>query len=392
MNIVVSGIWDFCISSLGAQALSDGLMIKLRRLYPGTDLQPFGPASLPLLRWFVSIVDKRPKLYDPWFFLIYLAYRLVNYKRIRAISSADLLVISGDGLVADIFATSTVMFACEIRYALAHGIPTISLNQSVNITPRTLAHYCVTHWFMKAPLSVREVDSQRELSRYFPNRDIPLAIDAAFLCPAPTDDELVRFGALSKAIRKDLGIDRYILVGIRGNRPSNQAIDEDAWCSVLKMTAEAFPGHTILLASTCAEHDAPLARRLARRVENAVVAEVLMDWETYNYRFYQVLLRDSVACISDRYHQNVLSILNGIPFIPVAGNTSKTGGIRDLLGWPIPIQPIPTKDNLPGYQKALDQLLTDYPRLQKQLREKAPPTIQLHDRYQQILKNAFKGL
>lgn len=391
MNIVVSGIWDFRISSLGAQALSDGLLLKLHTLYPDASIGTLGPTSLPLVRWLIRAADGHPSLYAACFQLIYLAYRFIKRNRNRTIGQADVLIISGDGLVADIFATSTVMFACEIRYAIEQDIPVISLNQSVNTTPGSLAHHCVTHWYMAAPLSVREIDSQRELSRFFPNREIPLAIDAAFLCPPPTSEESDRFHRALDSIKRELGINRYVLVGIRANRPSDQHIDEDAWCAVLELVAEAFPEHAILLASTCAEYDIALARRLAQRVDSAVVAEQLIDWTTYNYRFFQVLLREAAACISDRYHQNVLAVLNGTPFIPVAGNTSKTGGIRDLVGWPIPIQDLPATDNLEGYREALTYLVHNYPKLKDYLKEEAPPAIAEHDRYREILKDVIDG-
>lgn len=391
MKIVVSGMWDFRISSLGAQALSEGLLLKMGDVYPDATIEAMEPAHLPFLRRLVMLVESRPALFHVWFDLVYHAYRILNRQRIRNIAKADLFVVSGDGLVADIFVTSTVMFACEIRYAIERSIPVVSLNQSINTSNGSLAHYCVSHWFMGAPLSVREIDSQHVLSRQFPAREIPVAIDAAFLCPPPTEEELRRFGSFLQRMKKRLGIDRYILVGVRANRPSGQAIDEDAWCAVLESAKERFPERVMLLASTCAEHDMPLARRLAQRVAGAVVAEELMDWTTYNYRFFQVLLQGAHACISDRYHQNVLAALNGTPFIPVAGNTSKTGGIRDLIAWPIPIQQLPTKDNLDGYREALDYLVGHYAELKNHLRELAPAAIKQHDRYREVLQGITDG-
>ena len=41
--------------------------------------------------------------------------------------------------------------------------------------------------------------------------------------------------------------------------------------------------------------------------------------------------------VSGRYHINIMSRMAGVPFVPLASNTWKMEGARELYGWPVPV-------------------------------------------------------
>jgi polysaccharide pyruvyl transferase WcaK-like protein len=391
MAIVVSGLWDYRISSLGAQALSAGLRHKVEQTFPGQPLQVL--YNDDLFKGYGSVlglVRRIPLLYPPVFHLFYKLYRRLHAERVATIAAADLLVVSGDGVVADLFTPHTVMLAFDIRAAAEAGTRLVSLNQSINITRRSLAAYCVRHYFMTHPISVREAKSQALLGELFGRTDVPVHIDAAFLVRPLDEHEDAGFARELADLKQRHGFDDYVLVGIRGNRPATQVIDTDAWREVVRATAETF-GRTVILASTTAEFDLPLARKIAAGCDDVLILPELIDWGRYNHRFFIYLLRQAYANVADRYHQNVFSALAGTPFLPVEGNTSKTSGLVALLGYDMPVLPLPTAANLPAYRDALRHLADHHAEIKTSLAHTVRDATEHYDGYSQLMQATMAG-
>ncbi len=391
MAIVISGLWDYRISSLGAQALSAGILHKVEHTFPDTPIHVL--YNDDLFRGYGALlggVRRARALYVPVFYLFYRLYRHLHPKRVAAIAAADLLVVSGDGVVADLFTPHTVMLTFDIRAAEAAGTPVVTLNQSVNITKRSLAAYCVQHHFINHPISVREGRSQALLKKLFDRQDVPVHIDAAFLVRPIDEHETTLFQRKLSRLRQIHGFDEFVLVGVRGNRPASQLIDVDAWREVVRATV-AVLGRTVVLASTTPEFDQPLAHRIAEGCENVVVAPELIDWGHYNYRFFIYMVGQAYANVADRYHQNVFSALSGTPFLPVEGNTDKTAGLVSLLNYDLAVLPLPTASGLAQFQDALHQLKTRHTELREELTSSVRSAMHDHDGYAQLLRDTIDG-
>jgi len=54
-------------------------------------------------------------------------------------------------------------------------------------------------------------------------------------------------------------------------------------------------------------------------------------------RYILTFLKQVRLVVSGRYHINMLSLLAGVPFIPLSSNSWKIEGMRELFDWPIPV-------------------------------------------------------
>ena len=388
MKITICGVWDYSTSSLGAQALSEGIIRKVKHTYPKAKVTII-PQQV-LLRGISVIcrVFRKPSVFAiPLFEVLYFFYKHNLTDRMKAVREADMVLINGDGVVADMFCADTLVLAMDLRTAMEAGVTCCSLNQSVNVEEDTLAQYCVKDYFMPNPLSVREPDSLNLIKRRFPEKRPHLSLDAAFLVDELARDEKERYSVMVEALRSRYGFNDYILCGIRGNRPSSHIIDPESWARVLRKIQDVFPGHTIVLASTCPEHDMPLAQKLLKLVPGSVMPTELADHRHYNYRFFMQFLKEAAMTIADRYHQNVLAALVGTPFIPVEGNTSKTTGTVKILEYPVPVHALPSPSTVPDYDITIKKMYTEQRALRQYLIDVVPGRISLHDSYTEFLQS-----
>ncbi|MCX7591853.1 MAG: polysaccharide pyruvyl transferase family protein [Kiritimatiellae bacterium] len=389
MSVVISGLWDRTISSLGAQALSDGMRAKLAALWPDKEVVELRNENLftgcsTLIRLF----DGKKVFYPVLFTILGTVYQIRFLRRVRAIRKSELLIINGDGIVGDQFTYHTALLALDLRMALKSGVKCVSLNQSINVTRGSFAHYCVKRYFLQCPVSVREAESLHYLQEEFGRHDVVLSLDSAFLVPPLDAKEISRYDEALSSFRSRYGFEEYVMVGVRANRPRWQIVDTRAWAEVIRAAAEIFQC-SILLASSTPEYDIPLARRLSKLSGLGIVIEELMNWQKYDYRFFLYLVARALASVSDRYHQNVFAALVGTPFVPVEGNTTKTLGLQFLLPPGLRVLPVPSVSNLNSYHEALRLVWQNNQAIRAHLRDSVTKLKSTHDRYEELLKAAL---
>ncbi len=398
MKILVVGLWDFSISSLGAQALSDGLLHILKKQFPNDEIVPLPFAKLGIIvRKLGYLLSLRNRwIYSLIFNFSYLIYLLLNISRRTFFNNADLLIVSGDGIVADIFWFDTLYLACDIKYAQTRNIKVITLNQSVNTQPGSFADFLVRKYFITNPIALREEQSYRYIKNIVEsnkqNIQVYKCVDSAFFVPHLTEEEKKQFKLYADSIYEKYNLipRQFCVVGIRGNRPPDQIIDLNAWASFIKQM-RSIVSMPVIFASTCAEYDIPLAHKLKEYIDELIIIEELYDWQKYNYRFFLYLLKDSYLSVSDRYHQNVFSALCRTPFLPIQGNTSKTQGLIDLFEYPFDVLPLPQENNIRELTRELKRLIENRTQICELLAE-LDDRLSSQGQYERLLTSAVQSL
>jgi polysaccharide pyruvyl transferase WcaK-like protein len=354
-KIYISGIWNYTQTSLGGQALSDGIVNIVEENFTSSNIHLGNMISF--FRGADRILNILCK-YEILFKYIFKFYSYIYKKRyihqVDKIKESDLLIINGDGVVADIFPKDSLQFAIEIKIALDNGIEFVSMNQSINVKNGSFVDCLVKKYFLQGNISLREVESYLRIKRYSNNDSIVnLSIDSAFLTKNISKNESLHYKEflLSNLFNKyDLKEDEFIIVGIRGNRPPGQTISIKHWAEFLQ-NVEKITSKKIVFVSTTMLLDYPIALKIKKIFNNLIVIDEILDYGKYNYRVIEYFISLSYLSISDRYHQNVFSLLMGTPLIAFEGNTSKTQGLIDTMGYEGEIYNLPDKNNI-------DRLLT----------------------------------
>jgi polysaccharide pyruvyl transferase WcaK-like protein len=354
-KIYISGIWNYTQTSLGGQALSDGIVNIVEENFTSSNIHLGNMISF--FRGADRILNILCK-YEILFKYIFKFYSYIYKKRyihqVDKIKESDLLIINGDGVVADIFPKDSLQFAIEIKIALDNGIEFVSMNQSINVKNGSFVDYLVKKYFLQGNISLREVESYLRIKRYSNNDSIVnLSIDSAFLTKNISKNESLHYKEflLSNLFNKyDLKENEFIIVGIRGNRPPGQTISIKHWAEFLQ-NVEKITSKKIVFVSTTMLLDYPIALKIKKIFNNLIVIDEILDYGKYNYRVIEYFISLSYLSISDRYHQNVFSLLMGTPLIAFEGNTSKTQGLIDTMGYDGEIYNLPDKNNI-------DRLLT----------------------------------
>lgn len=391
MSIAVSGLWDYRISSLGAQGLSDGIVKRVSDTYPDDILIRLNVVShLPRAGFLIRIFGRNKLFYSFLFKIIYKKYCKLYSKRIEQIEKLSALVMSCDGIVADIFQFDTCMLACDIKAAMENNVKVVSLNQSMNVSKGSFAGYCVERYFLPNALSVREPDSADVLLDEFGYACKNISLDAAFLVDKLSQAENQIYNDyLTKIMAKYRLKPDYIVLGIRGNRPLSQSYDIKDWVNILHEIQDLWPDKDIVFASTACNLDINVGRSLAEEFPKLVVIEDYIDFGRFNYRFFIYFLSQALFSISDRYHQNVFAALCATPFIAFEANTSKTQGLRDLLKYPIDILTLDTLKAPTQIKQTLNYLYNNYNEIKSKLPDLLQEAISAHDNYTSILQEVY---
>lgn len=385
MIITVAGIDNtVTTNSLGIQAVSDGLLTRLKNIFPDARIiRHLKDYRISKEIWSEGDrVDQNPPLYRDYFYRFVKHFKERHPERVRNIQASDRLIICGDGIIADLFPQWCLVLAAEASIAMENGIPFVTLDQSVNVSRRSLAGFAVEHVFLKAPVSVRELDSIDVMKRTFQTENVHLAIDTAFLVDPVSEVEKPLYDQYLKTLKGQYGFSEYLLFSARGKRPSHQPIDPEAWAVVLRRMAEIFD-LPVVFASTCPAEDIAVAREIKKRFKPVILPEELLDSGKYDYRFFLHLSASSTANLSDRYHQNVFSLLSNTPFLPVEGNTSKSKGLIEMVQYPFEILPLITMNRIDSFLQALNNFSSRYQELQHFLIHQKQ--IRPFDRYREFL-------
>ncbi len=390
MKIFVSGIWDYTEGSLGAQALSDGLLTEVRKTFPNAQI--YCPKQV-FSKYFPEKILHN-KLLTKLFKKQITAYFKSLYKRIAAenvklIASANLVIISGDGIVTDIFPHSTLQLATEIELASDYGVRCISLNQSANFVRKGFVDYLFQRSFMRYPIQLREEDSF-QFVKSMPNPHnvyIERGIDSAFLTKPLSQSEINYYDKeLINPIYQAYGLSEkeYICISVRANRPKSQNINLKYWAEFFRHV-QATAKKKLLYLSSANHLDKVNGIKLANAIDNLVIVNEFDDYGKYNYRVIERMIQKSAFSISDRYHQNVFSLLTNTPLISFEANTNKTQGLIDTMGYRGEILELPDEQNIVDLKRKFDfawgnKDILDFSIVKKNIHEK--------NTYRQFLLNA----
>ena len=362
MIITVAGIDNFVsTNSLGIQAISDGLLTLLKKIFPGAQfIKHLKDYKMSYEIWKKAFeVDGHPHLYKDYIDEFIENFMENHPQRVEDIQRSDRVIICGDGIISDIFPQWCLVLVAEAAIATANDIPFVTLDQSINTSNNRLTGYAVKKYFLKSPISVRELNSLKLLKDEFNVDNVNLSIDTAFLVDTLSEAEISLFDQYLEELKDRYEFDHYLVFSARGKRPDFQPIDPRAWGRVIEELSHTFNG-SVLFASSCPAEDLPLAHDIQVYFRNFIIIDDLVDWGKYNYRFFLYMLEKAVMSISDRYHQNVFSLLSKTPFIPVEGNTSKSHGLIEMLKYPFSMLPILTDEHLPLYENKIAEFSLRY--------------------------------
>ena len=352
-------MWNYTEGSLGAQALSDGLLTEVRATFP--DAQIYCPKQIFSRYLPEKILHSRlfTKFFKRHIFNYFKKlYIRIAVENVKHIASADLVIISGDGIVTDIFPHSTLQLATEIDIANDYNIKCLSLNQSANFVRGGFVDYLFQKSFMRYPVQLREEDSFKFV-KSMPNPKnvhIERGIDSAFLTkPLGCSETNFYDKELIEPIYQAYNIleKEYICVSVRANRPKSQDINLEIWAEFFEYVQVSTKMKLLYLSS--ANHlDKINGIKISKIFSNLVVVNEFDDYGKYNYRVIERIIQKSAFSISDRYHQNVFSLLTNTPFIGFEANTSKTQGLIDTMGYKGEIFELPNKQNIDDLKSKFD--------------------------------------
>jgi polysaccharide pyruvyl transferase WcaK-like protein len=372
MKIVLAGVDNYySTNSLGIQAMSDGIRCRIGEIFPGAELLTHLKTLTPSGRdWnWLKVVNGHPFLAKPMLWYLYRKFKINEPVRIEEIKKSDILIVSGDGIIADIFTGWGLTLAFEMMVAIENNVPCYFVNQSINVTTKSILGYVVMSYFRKCRVSVREGISARLLADSFGIEGTPISVDSAFFVDPLTGFEEELFASWWSPLKKKYNFDDYIIVGVRGKRPKDQPISAESWAKAINETMNKFPSKQIVFVSSCPKEDIVLAKQIQSIIPGLIVIDELADTEKYNYRFLMFLLRGSFLTISDRYHQLILSLLVGTPVIPIEGNTSKTAGLFELIGTDVPLLSVLTPENSCRYNDTIKYVSENYSEIKKAMPE-----------------------
>jgi polysaccharide pyruvyl transferase WcaK-like protein len=390
MKIVLAGVDNYCsTNSLGIQAMSDGIRRRIGDIFPGAEIVTHLKTLTPSGKdWYwLKVVAGNPSFTKPMLWYLYRKFKRNEPVRIEEIKKSDILIVSGDGIIADIFTGWGLTLAFEMMVAIENKVPCYFVNQSVNVTVKSILGYVVMNYFRKCKLSVREGISARLLADSFGIEGTPISVDSAFFVDSLTDFEEELFASWWSPLKKKYNFDDYIVVGIRGKRPKDQPISAESWAKAIDETMKKFPSKQIVFVSSCPKEDIVLAKQIQSVIPELIVIDELTDTEKYNYRFLMYVLNGASLTISDRYHQLILSLLVGTPVIPVEGNTSKTAGLFELIGTEVPLLPVLTPENSYRYNETIKYVSENYSEIKKAMPERSHYSS--FDRYDNIFNNSL---
>lgn len=252
MKIVISGIDNYSsTNSLGIQAMSDGIINKVGEIYPNAELILHFKTLIPSKtewRW-LKFIEGYPIFNKPTIAYLYGKFKRQQQDRVEEIKRADRLIVSGDGIIADIFTGWGLSLAFEMMVAIENNITCYFVNQSINVSAKSILGYVVSQFFPKCHISVREGISARLLNQLFGLEKTPISIDSAFFVAPLNNLEKEQFAYLITQLKERYRFDNYIIVGVRGKRPTDQSISVESWVEVIKELMLRFPSQKVVFVS-----------------------------------------------------------------------------------------------------------------------------------------------
>lgn len=302
-------------------ALGAGIVLKDRELRPRAQMTP---AEARVYQWAQRLHHRL----SPFF-----AAPLVpgpNLHAQRLFAWAQVVLLDGDGHIADPFRDAALRSFFDLALAKALGAAAYSVNQTVDIAHPVLRRLARAVYNRIDGVIVREPQSVQALEELGVRASqITLAADCAILADERRDAEadrlMERFGVPEGAIG----------LVLRGD----MAPDLDYWTRAVQQI-EAQTGRKVIILSSCEQDDLPFGRQLGQAT-GATVIEGLTD-----YALFISFVRHLSLVITQRYHPLYFSLMAGVPILPLLGNTFKARGLLQHFEYPADVLDAPALETL----------------------------------------------
>jgi len=333
MRIFLSCDYYPLIDNLGSQALTEGLIINLnkrknldilRRGFISDYFRSFKSKFKLIPHKLLSNLLKKRLPYECAEQIFEIAFNLFTKfpelkGRIRDLITSDWIVVSGDGIMADIFEKSAFDALLDVYFAKKLNIPTIIVNHSVNFSDNVFFEFYKKMSFsahLKAVV-VREKRSLERLKEYgFQNEKLYLRYDCAFLVNSLSKSA----GESALKIRGINTKQKLAGIVIRANRPTTQKLNLVSYKNLINFLKAS--GFSPLFLTSCPYHDYKVGIKLAKDLNLTLLSDY-----NYCYAEYIAILKNMDIVVSDRYHTVVFCFLANTPFVAFKGNTDKIEGL-----------------------------------------------------------------
>jgi polysaccharide pyruvyl transferase WcaK-like protein len=306
----------------GGQASSTGIKTLVKKTYPDAtfvplDLPPFTFNKIRIAR---TVWEK--KLANA--ILIDDREGVVKYLKKLNIDESffegfDTVCFNGEGAVhaksGHLIRLMGILYEFKKRRAFVSA-----LNQTVDLGDNKLIQNVVKKVYsMVDYLAVREPVSQRELQKLGLN-------------PEPVADAAYALGSFSKEKIKELTVDlnlpkKFIAVTgssfLKRSRKSIKLMDR------LLKSVQLFYADTPIYFLANAKTDMYIAKKLQAKYGFTIFGF------PEKYDRAMAVIAKAYIVIGGRQHPNIFAAMQGVPFVPLKGNTHKMEGVVELLKYPI---------------------------------------------------------
>ncbi|MBM4430743.1 MAG: polysaccharide pyruvyl transferase family protein, partial [Chloroflexi bacterium] len=240
--------------------------------------------------------------------------------------------------VADLYPHATINGLFSLALAKSLGAAAYSVNETVAVKDPVLS-YLIKQVYNKIDgVIVREPMSKDRLVEIGVRPEkIAVGADCAILV-----DDFDEEKAEKIAERFGVGEGCIGLI-LRGDMSPDLAF----WTSAINEIEARF-ARKVVFFSSCEVTDLGFGRLLKERLGTTVVEG--MD----DYSVFVPFLKRFGAIVTQRYHPIYFSIIVGVPFVPLLGNTFKAQGLLKHFDYPCPVLESPSVEQLVS---ALEQVL-----------------------------------
>ncbi|MBD3790905.1 MAG: polysaccharide pyruvyl transferase family protein [Campylobacterales bacterium] len=309
----------------GGQATSNGIKKLVEQTYPDAEFVPLNLPSFPLnkIRIFRSFWEKK------------LAKAILDDDRNKVVKNLkklnideaffngfDTVCFNGEGAVhaksGHLIRLLGILYEFKKRGAFV-----AALNQTVDLGDNELLKE-VLHkvYSMVDYLAVREPVSQRELQKL--GLEPALIGDAAYALGKFSDEKVASLIPDLKLPPKFIAVTGSSY--LKRNKKSIKMMD-----NLLSEIEKFYQGIPIYFLAN-AKTDIYLAHKLQSKYRYTIFAAPEEKYE----RAIAVIAKAHLV-IGGRQHPNIFAAMQGVPFIPLQGNTHKMEGVVELLEYPIEV-------------------------------------------------------
>lgn len=309
----------------GGQATSAGIKKLVHTTYPNAEFVPLDLPPFPLNK--IRIFRK--------FWEIKLAKAILNDDRVNVVKNLmrlnideeifngfDTVCFNGEGAIHS-KSGHLIRLMGMIYEFKKRGAFVSALNQTVDLGENELLQKVVQKVYsMVDYLAVREPVSQRELQNL--GLEPELVGDAAYALGRFSDEKITSLIPDLKLPSKFIAVTGSSY--LKRNKKSIKMMD-----NLLNEIEKFYQGVPIYFLAN-AKTDIYLANKLQSKYNFTIFSAPQEKYE----RAIAVIAKAHIV-IGGRQHPNIFAAMQGVPFIPLKGNTHKMEGVVELLNYPIKV-------------------------------------------------------